>query len=695
MKTFRSSSACTGLLALALLTLAGPLAGVSSADEGMWLPNKPPAATIKSTYGFDVTPEWLMHMQKAAVRFETGGSGSIISKDGLVMTNHHVGSDMLLKLSTKENDLIKNGFAAKTRDSEVKCPDLVVDILWEIEDVTQRVVDAANKEGDEAAKGAARRREIAAIQNESKEKSGLKAEVVTLYQGGQYHLYRYKSFNDVRLVFAPEEAAAFFGGDTDNFEFPRFNLDACFFRLYENGKPYQAEHYLRWSEQGAAENELIFVFGHPGRTRRLYTADHLRFMRDVELPSRLAGLWRSEVNYQGFAGRSKENARIANDHIRGVSNSRKAFTGLLAGLQTPSMIAQKEKEEGQLRAKIEADENLSEKYGDAWQSISQTQESHAAIYDQRNAVNRLVGNSNLLNKAMTIVRLADELPKPNKDRLPEYNESGLEELYFQLYSPEPLHDSLETFDLALQLSNLCELFGGEDQFVAELLGGKSPSARAAELIASCTFKDPAARKKLVEGGAAAIKAANDPLLKIAAVIDPEQRALRTQYEDSVESIERSNYAKIAAAKFALLGESVYPDATFTLRLSYGTVKGLNGIAPFTQMGGTFDRANERDNAGEFVLPKKWWDAKDKIKLDTPFNFICTADIIGGNSGSPVVNKNGEVVGLIFDGNIDSLVGDVVYDINTNRAVAVDSRGIIESLKSVYNADELVSEMMGK
>jgi hypothetical protein len=689
------SSLSSHLLAAGCLASLLLGAGTAHGDEGMWLMNKAPIATIKNTYGFEITPEWLTAMQKSAVRFETGGSGSIVSKDGLVMTNHHVGSDMLLKLSTKENDLIKNGFYAKTRESEIKCPDLVIDILWEIEDVTARVMEAATKVEDEAGKGAARRRAISAIQGESKEKTGLKSEVVTLYQGGQYHLYRYKSFTDVRLVFAPQESAAFFGGDADNFEFPRFNLDCAFFRLYEGGKPYQPEHYLRWSQSGAAENELTFVFGHPGRTRRLYTADHLRFLRDIELPSRLAGLWRSEVSYQGFAGRSAENARIANDRVRGVSNSRKAFTGLLAGLQDPAMIARKEKQEGELRSKVENNEELSEKYGDAWQTISQLQEIHAEIYEQRIAVNRLVAGSNLLSKAMTIVRLSQELPKKNEERLPEYNDSGLEELYFQLYSPEPVHDALEAFDLALQLSNLAEKFGGEDPFVVELLAGKSPRARAAELVAGCTFKDPAQRKKLVEGGEAAVKAANDPLLSLAQMIDPEQRALRTQYEDDVESVERSNYAKVAAASFAILGESVYPDATFTLRLSYGTVKGLPGIAPFTDIGGTYARATERNNTGEFVLPQNWWDSKGKLTLSTPYNFICTADIIGGNSGSPVVNSKGEVVGLIFDGNIDSLVGDVVYDINTNRAVAVDSRGMIELMGKVYNATELVTELTGK
>lgn len=676
--------------------LAASLAMPVKADEGMWLLNAAPIAEIKKTYGFDITPVWLNQMQKSAVRFETGGSGSVVSKDGLVMTNHHVGSDMLLKLSTKEKDLLKEGFSAASREAELACPDLVVDILWEIQDVTARVMDAAKNAADDAAAGAARRRMISAIEQESKDSTGFKSKVVALYQGGQYHLYRYKSFTDVRLVFAPEEQAAFFGGDTDNFEFPRFNIDCCFFRLYENGKPFAAEHYLRWSKEGAKENDLIFVFGHPGRTRRLYTMDHLRFMRDVELPTRLAGLWRSEVSYNGFANRSEENARIANDRIRGIENSRKALSGLIAGLQDPSLIAVKQAQETQLRQALAKQPELLAKYGNAWEAIADAQEDFITIYPQKNAIDRMIRGSGLLTTAIAIVQLADELPKPNEQRLPEYNQAGLEQLYFGLYSPQPIHDALETFDLALHLSNLCEQFGGDDELVLELLAGKSPRARAAELVQGCTFKDPAARRKLVEGGAAAIDTSNDPLLTFARLVDREARALRTQYQDSVQSVERSNYAKIAAAKFAVEGDAIYPDATFTLRLAYGTVKGWKSqegqVPPFTDLGGKFTRSAQRGNTGEFVLPPSWAAAKNSLALSTPYNFVCDADIIGGNSGSPVVNRRGEVVGLIFDGNLESLVGDVVFDSNANRAVAVDSRGIIEAIAKVYKAQLLVDEL---
>ncbi|MEI7657301.1 MAG: S46 family peptidase [Phycisphaerae bacterium] len=677
-----------------LSILLASVASHAPADEGMWLLSKPPVAAIKSAYGVDVAPEWLDRMQKSAVRFSTGGSGSLVSAEGLVMTNHHVGSDMISKLSTPERDFMKNGFLARTRADELKCPDLVLDILWEIEDVTAKV-EAAAKGLDPAAAGAARRRVIGELEAASKQATGLKSEVVTLFQGGQYHLYRYRTYTDVRLVFAPEEQAAFFGGDTDNFEFPRFNLDCCFFRIYDQGKPLRPEHHLSWSPAGAAEGQPVFVFGHPGRTRRLFTHDHLRFLRDAEMPLRMQNLWRSEIKAQSFAGRSPENARVVRDDLMGIANSRKASTGLLAGLQDPRLMASKKAAEDALRAKVAADPAMAAKWSDAWGRVATAQQAHKAFLHERQVFDGLVRGSTLLSQAMHVVRLADELKKPDAERLREYKQAGLEQFYFRLYSPEPIHDELEIHALTVQLSRLCEEFGAEHETVAALLAGKSPADRAAELVKACTFKDPAARKALVEGGTPAIKAANDPLLAMAASLDPLLRRLRSQYEDQVESVERSAYAAIAAARFAVDGDAVYPDATFTLRLSYGAIKPVPGEPAFTDLGGMFAKAVERGNEGEFRLPAAWAAAREKLDLKTPFNFVCTADIIGGNSGSPVVNAKGEVVGLIFDGNIHSLVGDVVYDQTKARAVAVDSRGMIEAIDKIYGASELVSELRSK
>lgn len=670
----------------------------AKADEGMYLLNAPPTALIKEKYNYTLTPQFLENMQKSAVRLATGGSGSLVSATGLVMTNHHVGRDMLLKLSTPEKDIIKDGFIARTHAEELKCPDLIIDILWEIEDVTDRVNASAKDAADDATAGTARRKAIAEIEKASKDATGLKSQVVTLYQGGKYHLYRYRSYSDVRLVFAPESSIAAFGGDTDNFEFPRHCLDMCFFRIYDGDKPLVSTHHLSWSKAGANENDLVFVFGHPGRTRRMYTTDHLRFLRDIQLPFTMNYLWRSEIKYQSFSARNAENARIAKEDLGGIANARKAYTGLLAGLQDPALFGRKIQRQQELITKLNADPDLSEKYGDAWDNISEAQSVHEEIFQPKYLLDRLIANSALLSRAMHIVRLAEELQKPNEQRLPEYGEAGLEDLYTNLYSPEPIHDALEVERLTQLLSWAVEYAGSDEEIIVEVLDGKSPRARAADLVARCTFKDPQARKTLVEAGESALDNPSDPVIQLAMLLDEHQRAIRTQFEDEVQSVERANYAKIAAASFAIYGDTTYPDATFTLRLAYGTVKGQNvgstTIKPFTTIGGTFELATRREADKEFTLPPSWKAAKESLDLSTPFNFICTADVIGGNSGSPVVNGEGQVVGLIFDGNLDSLVGDVIFDTENARSVSVDSRGMLESLRKVYKTNELVAELTG-
>lgn len=679
----------------AVLCLAA--AAFAHADEGMWLLDAPPAAELKSKYNFAASPEWLNHMQKSAVRFQTGGSGSIVSKDGLVMTNHHVGSDMLLKLSTPENNLLEKGYFAATRDAELKCPDLELNVLWESRDVTDLVQAGAKNASDPAAAAQARRKAISTIEKESLDKTGLKSEVVTLFNGGKYYLYQYKSYTDVRLVFAPEEKIAFFGGDTDNFEFPRFNLDCCFFRIYDQGKPLAAEHHLTWSENGAAENELIFVVGHPGRTRRLHTTAHLEFLRDFMMPLQLSNLWRSEVRTQTFMARNAENARTARDLMAGIANTRKAYTGLLAGLQDPRLIATKQEAEESLRSRVAKDAEKQAQWGDAWDQLRTAEEIYLGFFDRKYTIDRVATRgSGLLSRAIDIVRLADELPKPSSDRLREYSDASLDSLYLALYSPEPLPDALEIEQLTSGLARMAEMFGADDELVSLALAGKSPRDRAVELVAGCTLKDPQARKDLVKGGAKAVAASKDPMIDLARLLDAESRDLRTLYEDEVESVERDAYAKIAAAQFWAFGDKVYPDATFTLRLAYGTVKGSpQAPKPFTDLAGLYQRAADREGQQDFDLPESWIAKKDALNLATPFNFTCTADIIGGNSGSPVVNAKGQIVGLIFDGNLDSLVGDVVYDDQNARAVAVDSRGLMEALTKIYDATSLVSELTAK
>lgn len=675
------------------------LAAVASADEGMWLFTKPPAEELKAKYGFEATPEWLEHLQKSCVRFSTGGSGSFVSADGLALTNHHVGADMLAKLSTAEHDLLAEGFYAKTREDEVRCPDLELDCLWQIEDVTERVTKAGEGLGDAEA-NAARRKAINEIEAESKASTGLDSEVVTLYQGARYHLYRYKHYTDVRLVFAPEKQAAFFGGDPDNFEYPRFDLDMCLFRVYVDGKPLQPEHFLRWSEAGASDGELVFVGGHPGRTERLFTVDHLRFLRDVRIPNTLNFLWRSEVWLQVFSSRSEEWRRIAEDELFGVQNSRKAYMGIIAGLQDPQFFARKVEGEKELRGKVEAKPEWKAQWGDAWDQIARAEASYREFY-QRFAVLGGGGmnlGSELAGIAKDLVRAAAERPKPNAERLREYNEAGLESLQFQLFSPAPIYPDFEKLELESRLSLLAQMLGGEDPLVVAALAGKSPRARAEELVDGTELADVAVRKRLYEGGAKAIEASKDPLIQLVRTLDPVSRELRKRYEDEVQSAERAGYAKIAAARFAVYGEDLYPDATFTLRLAFGRIRGYeqNGerIEPFTQLGGMYERSAERGNEYPFDLPPKWAAAKSALDLSTPFDFVHDCDIIGGNSGSPTVNRAGEVVGLIFDGNIQSLIWDIAYDAQQGRAVSVDSRAMLEALRKVYGAGALADELTG-
>ncbi len=686
-----------------ILAFSGTMfAAGARADEGMWLLNAPPVKQLQEKYKFTATPEWMEHLQKSCVRFQTGGSGSLVSADGLVMTNHHVGSDMLLKLSTPEKNLLETGFYAKERAEELACPDLELNVLWQIEDVTVQVMGAV-KEGMSAADaGKARREAIAGIEAKSKESTKLKSEVVTLYGGAKYHLYQYKAYTDIRLVFAPEEAIAFYGGDTDNFEFPRYDLDCCFFRIYENGKPLHAEHFLKWSPSGAAENELVFVCGHPGKTERLNTYEHLKIARDVELPRRMGEYWRREIKDQGFAGRSAENARIVRDDLFGVANSRKAVNGQLDGLLDPVLMDGKKKDEDALRGQIAGDEVKQKLWGSAWADIAAIKREEQSFVERRTLIDKVMGGygaSRMMSHATTLVRLAAELPKPSDQRLADYGDAHLDSLYLELYSPEPIYDALEIYFLTQTMQRCAERLGSEDPTVVAMLGGKSPRARAEELVKGCTLRDPAARKMLAADGAKGVAGSKDPMILLAKMLDPESRSLRKRYEDTVESPLRAAYAKVGAARFAALGDTVYPDATFTLRLSFGQVKGFTDAGEttpaFTMMKGVYQRAAERKGQEGFALPESWIKAKEKLHGETPFNFMCTADIIGGNSGSPVVNTRGEVVGLIFDGNLGSLVGNFVYNDATGRSVAVDSRGLIEAIRTVYGAEGLAAEMTGK
>ena len=686
--------------ACALIALAA-LAG--HADEGMWPFNNPPVKQLQDKYHFTPTAAWLEHVQKSSVRFDNGGSGSFVSADGLVMTNHHVGSDCLGKMSTNDRNYLETGFEAKSNADEPKCPDLELDVLMNIEDVTARVQGAVKPGMDSATAEKARRAEINTIGKESLDKTGLRSDVVTLYNGGAYNLYRYKRYTDVRLVFAPQKAIAFFGGDPDNFEYPRYDLDICFFRVYENDKPVHIDDYLKWSEAGAKEGDLVFVSGNPGRTDRGDTVAQLVYQRDISLPNSLNLLRRREIVLQNFSERSAENARRAEDDLFGVQNSRKALLGMLGGLQDPAIMAKKREQEKELRDAVAKNPELSQQDGNGWDEVDATLKTLAKIRDEYNLFSigprrtSLAFNSDLFAIAISLVRLAEETPKPNAQRLREYSDASLPALKLWLFSDAPIYDDLETATLADSLSLMAETVGEDNPTAQMVLAGKSPGERAAELIHGTMLKDVAARKRLADGGLKAIQDSNDPMIQLARQIDPESRRIRQVYEQQVDEPQQQGYAKIANARFAVYGSSIYPDATFTLRLSYGQAKGYvedgKEIPWATRIGGTYEHAAEHNDKPPFELPKIWDERKSQLNPATPFNFVSTADIIGGNSGSPVINQQGEVVGLIFDGNIQSLVLDYIYTDQQARAVAVHSAGILEALRKIYSADRLVAEIM--
>jgi hypothetical protein len=684
------------LWCLALAVSAGFLLP-AAADEGMWLFNNPPKKILKEKYGFQPSAEWLVRLEQASVRFNSGGSGSFVSSEGLVLTNHHVGADALQKLSTKDRDYVKTGFYARTRDEEVRCVDLELNVLMSIEDVTARI-NAVVKPGMSAADAfQARRAAMNTVEKESLDKTGLRSDVVTLYQGGEYHLYRFKKYTDVRLVFAPEQAIAFFGGDPDNFEYPRFDLDICLFRVYEDGRPARPRHFLKWSPSGARDGELVFVSGHPGRTDRLNTVAHLEFLRDLIYPRLLDRLFRREVLLSTYSQRSRENARRAQDELFGYQNSRKARLGGLAGLQDPAIMDRKRSEEREFRAAVDRDPKLKAAYGSAWDEVAAALRAWKPIYTQMVLLEQGSGfNTEYFGLARTLVRLAEESTRDNAQRLREYRQSNLDSLKQMLFSEAPIYDDFETVKLADSLSMTVEMAGADNPLVKEVLAGKSPRERAAELVRGTRLRDVAFRKKLAEGGVKAVEESADAMIQLARLVDPPARNVRKTFEEKVEEPLRQAYAKLAKARFAVLGPGVYPDATFTLRLAFGVVKGYTeqgrAIPPWTTLAGAYQRAAEHENQPPFNLPKSWLDRKSALDLGTPFNFVSTADIIGGNSGSPVVNRQGEFVGIIFDGNLESLVLDYIYTEKQARALAVHSRAITEALRKIYDAGKLADEL---
>jgi len=663
----------------------------------MWTFDNPPLAQLRDRYGFVPSTAWLDHLRLSSVRFNDGGSGSFISPDGLVLTNHHVALDQLEKVSNEQRNYVRDGFYARTRQDEVKSTDLELNVLVSYENVTARVEMAVARAGNDAQRALdARKRTIAAIEKESQDATGWRSDVVSLYQGSEYWVYRYKKYTDVRLVFAPEQQMAFFGGDPDNFTYPRYDLDFAVFRVYENGQPVKSRDYLKWNLQGAADHELVFVSGHPGSTDRLDTVAQLETERDLVYPVSIDVIKRRLGVLRAFGARGAEQQRQATGIIFGLENALKAMSGEYDGLRDTKLFAKKQADEQAFREKLSASADLAGKYASAWDAIAGAERERRATYLA--ARFQALRGSNLAGIAFTLVQYIAEKQKPDGERLNGFHDAELQPLEFSLFSPAPVYLPLEEVLLADALQESVERLGASDPFIVATLQGRPAADVVRDAMTGTKLADPSARKALVASGWPGVVASTDPLVVLARATDPFVRRSLSIGDQKVAGIETAAQERIGRARFAVYGHETYPDATFTLRLSFGTVKGypMNGTQapPKTTIYGLLDRATSFGNTPPFSLPARFNERRAALDLATPLNFVTTNDIIGGNSGSPIVNRQGELVGLVFDGNIESLVGRFVYSEETNRTVAVHSAAIIEALRKVYDAGPLADEILG-
>ncbi|MEK6299954.1 MAG: S46 family peptidase [Acidobacteriota bacterium] len=695
------------LLAFAIQPLA------LSADEGMWTFDNPPRKQWKERYNFEPSDAWIEHVRLASVRLNDGGSGSFVSPDGLMVTNQHVASGQLQKVSSKEKDYTKEGFYARTNDEELKCPDLECNVLVSYEDVTARVQSATRPGASDKEAGEQRKAVTAAIEKEATAVTGLKCEVVSLYSGGEHWLYRFKKYTDIRLVFAVEEQIAFFGGDNDNFTYPRYDLDVAFFRAYENNKPAKTPHYFKWSAAGPADGELVILPGNPGSTARLLTLAQIQFQRDVGNPLQKQ-VWTSRRDALArYAERGAEQARQAGGATRSLNNSLKRLVGQQEGLMNPRMMSKKETEEKALRDAVAGRADLQKAYGEAWDQIGSAYRSYPQMA-ARVAFSTLTplrvdqfstpfGNpvSRLATYAAAIVRYVEETRKPNNQRYDEFRDSNLESFRFSLLSRAPVSSEMDEHLLAAWLEEAQKTLSASDPFVRAALGGSTPAAAAKRAVSGSRLADVEARKALIEGGADAVAKSDDPMIVLARNVEPITRELRVWLEQKIQGVETSAGEKIAKARFAVYGKSLPPDANFNLRISYGRVSGYEEdttLVPHkTTFFGLYDRARSFDEKPPYDLPRRYREGKDKLELATPLNFVYTADTIGGNSGSPVINRNAEIVGLNFDSNIQKLPNRYWYvdEAEGGRAIGVHSAAIIEALKKLYGAEKLVKEILGQ
>lgn len=663
----------------------------ASADEGMWTYDNFPSQKVREAYGVDIDQAWLDRVRQSTVRL-SGCTASFVSPDGLILTNHHCISSCLAENSSKESSLLEDGFLAGSREEELRCSTQLADVLVGMEEITSRV--AAATEGlDDVAANEARKRTLTALEKACEESSGLKCQSVTLYDGGQYFLYRYKRYTDVRLAFAPEAGIAAFGGDPDNFQFPRWCLDMSLLRAYEDGAPARVDHHLKVNFEGPQAGEFVLVSGHPGSTDRLLTVSQLERLRSVDLPPSLLRASELRGRYIQFAKGSESNQRISADPLFGLENGIKVRRRLLDALLDDGLMQEKREREAGLRSDAAARPSLAG-LGDPWQEIADANQRYADMANEYSFLEGGAGfSSRLFRYARALVRGAAERGKPDGERLREFTDTGLPRLRQQMAAPVPVYPELETLTLSFSLERMREWLGPDHPVVRELLATDSPDTLASSLVNDSRLGDAEERLRLWEGGQEAIDASDDPMIRLARSIDARSRALRKQYEDDVEAVTSNAEERIARARFDLYGTEVYPDATFTLRLNFGTVQGWQEggrrIEPYTQLEGAFARATGQ---APFRIPDRWMAARDRLDLSTPFNLSTNNDIVGGNSGSPLLNARGEVVGVMFDGNIHSISGAYWFDTERNRSVAVHPAIWREALDKVYGANALLEEL---
>ena len=680
---------------LPLIALTALIACSAQADEGMWTIDNFPSAQVEARYGVEIDQAWLDRVRLATARIEGGCTGSFVSPNGLVLTNRHCVWDCLSQHTTEADNIWTKGFVARHPGAEKRCEQEQVSILVGIEDITSRI-ERSVAGLDDAAANVARKQALTELEQACEQASDgtLSCESVSLYNGGQYFIYRYRRFEDVRLVFAPEEGISNFGGDLDNFNFPRWNLDMALLRVYEDDQPAETPDFLRWRPEGANIGEPVFVSGHPGSTERQLPVSELKFLRSSVLPSWLARYTELRGRYKQFEQQDQEARRIVQQSLTVVENGLKVRRNELEALLSDPLMRLKQRQEEDLRAAVDADLHLGPRYGIAWADIVRARAVYSNFQDEYVFIEGGAAfRSELFDYARTLVRGTVEREKPNTERLREYTDGALPQVEQRLLADVPVHDRLEVLDLTFSLDKMREFLGPDDDFVNKVLGIESPRTLAAKLVAQTKLSDVEYRRELWEGGEDAVRASKDPMIRMARMIDPDGRALRKRYEDEVEGPIAVASENIARARFAIYGTSTYPDATFTLRVTYGALEGWTegdeDIYPFTALDQIYQRATEHH---PFALPDAWLKNRKSLEKDTRFNFVATTDITGGNSGSPVIDREARLVGLAFDGNMNSIAGAYWFDSKTNRTVAVHPAIMLEALKNVYKADHLVDEL---